>query len=1033
MRSTNKQLTILSEAEQAALYQSPDFDDEQRLNYLNLTPEELTLIRSRANLSAQVHCAIQIGYFKAKHLFFRLHWDEMHEDTDFIMQEYFPGQIFHSVPITKHQYYAQCHLIASHFGYQLWSKKFESLLYDQAKQILRRDVSPQFIVIELLGFLREKKIMRPGYTSLQVIVSNALNAERKRLGAIIHESLTEADKSSLKELLFDKKTETLSGLADLKQDAKDFKSRIITAEREKLISIKSLYLLSKSLLPKLKLSQQNVQYYASLVDYYTVYDLRKKLKSDQTYLYLLCYIWQRYLHLNDNLMDAFCFHLKQFEVELKENAHAAYSEYAVSKQSELSVMKQLARLFVKQELSNEVSFGEVRKEAFTIIPEDDLRNKVLTDSEQDLTAIDFQWKMVDKHFHRYKLQLRPLMMAIDFSSTVPDSSWLAAITWLKEIFGAEKTINKYPVTDSPEKTRPKRLQPYLFGTNAKGEQKFHGDRYEFWIYRQMKKRLKAGELYLSDSVHHRSLQQEISSAHEKGALVQLLDIPVLRHPIKKILEERCIELRAEWFKFNNDFIQGKLKHLYYDEKTKTLHLKKSKAEQNEDLQQRFYEQLPLCDITDVLRFVNEQCRYASAFTLIQPRYAKLLADENSLNAVIIAQALNNGNLNMAEISDIPYDSLLDIYQSRVRLQTLKKANDLIGDDIAQMPIFPYYSLDMAVLYGGVDGQKFEVERPTLKARRSKKYFKKGKGVVAYTLLVNHIPLQTELIGAHEHESYFAFDIWYNNTSSIMPNAITGDMHIINKANFAMMDWFGGKLCPRFTNLQAQVKHLYCGDELDQYKDWLIQPADKINCQLIEDEWPNIEPIIRALGLKEITQSILIKKLFTYSTSNRTRRAIFEYDKLIRSIYTLKYFQDRKLQRYIHRSQNRVESYHQLRAAIATAYGKKQLSGKGDREIEISNQCGRLIANAIIHYNSAILSKLKLKYEAEGNEKALSVLKKISPVAWRHIHFQGHFIFSGEKIIDLDTIIGKILLHGLRKREPIRSSPEISAVQGCYAR
>ena len=101
----------------------------------------------------------------------------------------------------------------------------------------------------------------------------------------------------------------------------------------------------------------------------------------------------------------------------------------------------------------------------------------------------------------------------------------------------------------------------------------------------------------------------------------------------------------------------------------------------------------------------------------------------------------------------------------------------------------------------------------------------------------------------------------------------------------------------------------------------------------------------------------------------------EYDKLIRSIYTLKYLQDRKLQRDVHRSQNRVESYHQLRAAIATAYGKKQLSGKGDREIEISNQCGRLIANAIIHYNSAILSKLKQKYEAAGDEKALAMLKK----------------------------------------------------------
>ena len=50
--------------------------------------------------------------------------------------------------------------------------------------------------------------------------------------------------------------------------------------------------------------------------------------------------------------------------------------------------------------------------------------------------------------------------------------------------------------------------------------------------------------------------------------------------------------------------------------------------------------------------------------------------------------------------------------------------------------------------------------PTIKARYSRKYFGKGKGVVAYTLLANHVPLETELIGANEHESHYVFDICY---------------------------------------------------------------------------------------------------------------------------------------------------------------------------------------------------------------------------------------------------------------------------------
>ena len=83
MRATNKQLTILSEAEKAALYEIPDFDDDQRLNYLNLTPEEQILMRKRATLSAQVHCAIQIGYFKAKHRFFSIEWEEAQDEALF--------------------------------------------------------------------------------------------------------------------------------------------------------------------------------------------------------------------------------------------------------------------------------------------------------------------------------------------------------------------------------------------------------------------------------------------------------------------------------------------------------------------------------------------------------------------------------------------------------------------------------------------------------------------------------------------------------------------------------------------------------------------------------------------------------------------------------------------------------------------------------------------------------------------------------------------------------------------------------------
>lgn len=1009
MRATNKNLTLLSQAEQSALYELPDFDDQQRQEYFFFTQSEQDFIFNRSNRSAQIYCALQVAYFKAKQMFFHVEWKNVdQEDIAFILRQYFPDQPFHADPITKYEHYAQCHIVADFFGYRLWSKSFRSDVEIQAGKIISRDISPQFVVMELLTFLKDKKIIRPGYTTLQNIVLSTLNNERKRLKSLINETLREEEKSALKKLLL--KDDVLSELAALKQDAKDFKARMMTAEREKLAMIKPLYQTAKMLLPTLNLSKQNIHYYASLAHYYSIHELRKKLVPSQTYLYLLCYIWLRYQQLTDNLIDAFCYHLKQFDQESKAVAKEEFYQHQKKETNEQTLMRSFASFFIDARFPDEVHFGKVREQAFkSILSESELRAK-LDESNSNLTKeMDFRWKSISKLGSRFKNNLRSLVMSLDFSSTIQNSPWLNAVNWFKTIFLKKESLNQQSILNFPENTIPKRLHAYLLETDKDGKPiKLRSERYEFWIYRQLKKRLQVGELYLEDSIYHRCLDQELVSLKDKETVLQQLDIPALRQPIEKLLDEKFSELHELWVAFNDDLKNGKLKHLRYDEAKKTLHLRKLKTNKEEEFQQQFYAQFPLCDIDDVLQFVNERCNFLSAFTHIQPRYSKQLPDKKSLIAVIMAQALNHGNLNMSEISDIPYHVLQDTYQSYVRLATLKNANDLISNDIADMPIFPHYSIELNILYAGVDGQKYEVEHPTTKARHSKKYFKKGKGVVAYTMLANHIPLQTELIGAHEHESYFVFDIWYNNTAEVSPAVVTGDMHCINKGNFAIMDWFGGKLFPRFTDIEAQRNHLYCGRDPAEYKDHIIQPAGQLNRKLIEEDWLNQQRVVATLALKEMKQSTLVKKLCTYTSGNPTRKALFEYDKLVRSIHTLKYLRDLKIQQNTQQSQNRVESYHYERAAIAQVGGRKQLSGRTDIAVEISNQCGRLLANAINHYNSTILSKFLIKYEATANKKGLAMLKKISPVAWDHIHFQGHFKFSDEILIDLDAIIDKIV-------------------------
>jgi hypothetical protein len=92
MTTKSERLTVLSDAEQEALYGLPDFDDAQRLEYLALTETELALASSRPGLHAQVYCILQIGYFKAKHAFFRFDWSEVEDDCAFVLSRYFHGE-----------------------------------------------------------------------------------------------------------------------------------------------------------------------------------------------------------------------------------------------------------------------------------------------------------------------------------------------------------------------------------------------------------------------------------------------------------------------------------------------------------------------------------------------------------------------------------------------------------------------------------------------------------------------------------------------------------------------------------------------------------------------------------------------------------------------------------------------------------------------------------------------------------------------------------------------------------------------------
>jgi hypothetical protein len=167
--------------------------------------------------------------------------------------------------------------------------------------------------------------------------------------------------------------------------------------------------------------------------------------------------------------------------------------------------------------------------------------------------------------------------------------------------------------------------------------RLRGDRYEFWIYRQLRKRLASGELYLDDSVRHRRFGDDLVELDRKAEALKDLNIPWLRQPADAMVDALCDELDRLWRTFDHDLRSGKLKHLEFDPEHNTLSWRKPRIDKDDALQSSFYAKLQARGVPDVFRFVNARCGFLSALTPLQPRYAKKIVDEDSLMAVLVAK------------------------------------------------------------------------------------------------------------------------------------------------------------------------------------------------------------------------------------------------------------------------------------------------------------------------------------------------------------------------------------------------------------
>jgi len=990
-----ERLQILIKSEIDDLYSPPSFTLEERRFYFSLDDKEAKTAKSIRNRSHRCFFVALLGYFKSRPVVLNPSFGDVEEDLRFIIKETLPGPGLRRFSLDQKQKDRLYQKVFDLLKYKKWqTQKHKISLVTHLQKIAKSWIEPRYLFDATTEYLSLHRIATPKYTVMQTVVSQAMKQERERITVCLKSHLSDKLAADLADLVDGNDTLPLS---KLRLSAKSFSPPELGKELKINRLISPWMSEVNTAINSLSLSMKNQQHFASMVDYYG--SKLKRFDRSIQQLYLLCYLQERAEQNIERLVDGFVYHVRKMHEQAKVYAKAAAYRDWESAAANISKAAELLHLFVDDSIDEKQSFGAIKLKAQKLLKSRDIESLCLYLNKQKRALDDYHWEYYDQQKSFLEKVLRPIFLCLDFQGTQKTQALAAQLAITKDELSAGVALH----TVDRRLIQPKQ-KDYILDEAGK----ISSERFEWLLYLQIPNKLN-GQLYLPTVVKFRSLQEDLVNNERwktKNKLLQQSMLPRLMEKPSRLIEVLSCDLEDKLEQVNLRIDNGDNQNVILRNRTGKTQWRLPSTSIKSILNNPFFDLLKPINIADVLRYVDQETGFMGHFEHVLPVQSKGRANVNDLLAIIIGNGTNYGLYGMANISDRAYEQLKSIQANYLRPETLNNANDVVNNAVAKLAIFKYYNIQEDLLHVSADGQKFESRLETFKTRYSSKYFGTNKGVSAITLIANHAALNAKIIGSNEHESHYIFDLLQSNTSEIRPNILSTDTHGVNHVNFALLDLFGYTFAPRYAQFGKVIEDMF---NVSEGKDDVIKMSLKkpIKTDLIIEQWDTIQRIIISLQEKSTTQAILVRKLSGYSQNHPLLEALTEYNRMIKARYLLDYIDDASLRGYVQRALNRGEAYHQLRRAIASVNGNR-FRGSSDYEISIWNECARLLTNAIIYFNSMILSRLLSHFERNGDDKRLVITKQVSPVAWQNINLNGTYSFNFEqRLIDIEEIMRPI--------------------------
>ena len=824
----------------------------------------------------------------------------------------------------------------------------------------------------LMEEFRRRRIIVPGITSLERMVSKALLDAERKVNELLTGDLTSAQCNLLDSLLLQRDEGRVSVLAWLRQPPGKPGRRAFAAIIERLSALRAIDLNSQvvsSVHPE-RLRRLNQEGARLTAQHLSVLNKRRRRAV------LVATVIEMQVTLTDDAVVMFERLIGQMFRRAERREEAALKRDKRTINGKIRLLARLGTAIIDAKSNGSDPFGAIEE----IIGWDDLDSEI-AEARQLVRPDPLDPVELAQSNLPILRQIGPSFVAsFNFGSVSACAGLARAIVTMRDL--GSGSLRKLPPDVALGFVRP----AWRRRINRAGL-----DRriFELCVLTELRDRLRAGDMWIEGSRRYRAVEQQLISAPVFAAMRAAgpLPIPVAESAATWLAERKAL-LVQKLAEIDAKAAVDALEDVRFSGgKLRISPLRAATPDEAETALAPLYGHLPHIRITDLLAEVDSWTGFSNCFTHLTT--GRVHDNSRAVLTAVLADATNLGHARMAEACDLVSQRQLGW------LAAWHLREDSYGTALATL-VDAQHRLTLSTAFGGgnassSDGQNFPLDRRAQATGAVNPHKGSEPSVSFYTHVSDrYAPFHAKVISAGASEAAHVLDGLLHHGAELAIERHHTDGGGVSDHVFALCHLLGFQFAPRIPNIGARRLHLF----RDVWPGSTIAPltAKGIDEELIASHWEDIVRLATSIRTGVASASTILERLGSYPRANGLALALREVGRVERTLFTLDWIEKPEERRRATRELNKGEAQNALKRAIffhrTGRIRDHGIQAQGHRASALN-----LVAGAIVLWNTTYMEAVLRHLERQGKQIQPEFLQHLSPLGWQHINLTGDYLWT----------------------------------------